>query len=57
MVLISGMSPEIDIIETENVPRDLVFDNSKMKKNLGVPKVELMEGLNNEWNYMKNLRK
>jgi len=57
LVLISGMSPEIDTIETENVPRDFVFDNSKMKKNLGVPKVELVEGLNNEWNYMKNLNK
>lgn len=57
LILISGMSPEINKIQNENVSRDLSFNNSKMKEILGTPKVELMEGLNNEWNYMKNLNK
>lgn len=57
LILISGKSPEINKIQVKNTPRDFVFNNSKMRKILGAPKVGIMEGLLNEWNYMKNLNK
>jgi len=57
LILISGMSPKINKIQAKNAPRDLVFNNSKMKEILGTPKVGIKEGLINEWNYMKNLSK
>ena len=55
IVLISGKSPKINKIEINSFPRNLVFDNSKMKKYLSIPQVSLAEGLRREWNYMKNL--
>ena len=57
IISISGLHPKIDIIESKTPTRDLVFDNSKMKEFLYVPKVRLKEGLIKEWNYMKNLSK
>lgn len=38
-------------------PRNIIFDNKKMKNLLCAPKIELNEGLRLEWNYMKNLLK
>jgi nucleoside-diphosphate-sugar epimerase len=57
IVAISGMNPNIDIIEKTTQTRDLVFNNSKMRELLYVPIVGLKEGLMKEWNYMKNLNK
>jgi nucleoside-diphosphate-sugar epimerase len=57
IVTISGMNLKIDLIEKTTPTRDLVFDNSRMKELLAIPKVGLKEGLIKEWHYMKNLSK
>jgi hypothetical protein len=51
------MNPKIDLIEKTTPTRDLVFNNSKMKELLCIPKVGLKEGLLKEWNYMKKSSK
>jgi UDP-glucose 4-epimerase len=40
-------------IENNKIKRDITFDNSRMTKLFGIPKVNLFEGLNKEWNYLK----
>jgi len=57
IITISGMNPKIELVEKTSPNRDFVFDNSKMKDLLCMPKVGLKEGLLIEWNYMKNLSK
>ena len=55
IILISGLNTKINVIKKTTPTRDLVFNNSKMKKLISTPKVRLKEGLIKEWNYMKNL--
>ena len=57
IVTISGMNSKIDVIEKTTPTRDLVFNNSKMRELLCIPKVGLKEGLLKEWSYMKKLSK
>ena len=57
IILISGVQTKINVIEKTTPTRDLVFNNSKMKKLLFIPKVRIKEGLIKEWSYMKNLNK
>ena len=54
IVRISGRNPEIEQIESSVKRYDLLFDNSKMIRLLGVPKIKLNDGLKKEWDYMKN---
>jgi nucleoside-diphosphate-sugar epimerase len=55
IISISKTDPIINKVETESTPRNLMFNNSKMKNYLGSPKITLEEGLRLEWNYMKNI--
>ena len=57
IITISGMNSKIELVEKTSPNRDLVFENSKMRDLLCMPKVGLKEGLIIEWNYMKNLSK
>lgn len=57
IITISGMNSKIELVEKTSPNRDLVFDNSKMRDLLCMPKVGLKEGLLIEWNYMKKLSK
>jgi UDP-glucose 4-epimerase len=50
---ISGRPADIETVETSIPGRNLVFDNSKMKKYLLETEIPLEEGLLEEWNYMK----
>ena len=50
LIEISNKKVQIDYIETENRGVDFEFDTSKMNKLLGYEKVNIMEGLKNEYN-------
>lgn len=54
LVVLSGKNASIEIIPAQVPGRDLVFDNSKMKKNLLPQETILDEGLLEEWTLMKN---
>ena len=55
LIAISKKAPMIEKVHASAKPRDLVFDNSKMRKLLLRPEVSLDEGLQKEWNYMNRL--
>jgi len=55
IIEISGVDISPDYIESNAKPRDLVFDNTKMKKILDVETFNLKNGLMNEWSYMKKI--
>jgi len=55
LVLVSKKNPIIEKVETLVKPRDLIFDNTKMKQLLFEPEVSLSSGLQREWNYMSKL--
>jgi len=55
--LISKSEAEIEKIETNNASRNLVFDNSKMMKFLLEKETALDQGLIEEFEYLKNLKK
>lgn len=55
LVKISGGSVNIEHISSSINSRNLVFDNSKMKRELVNEKTDLEEGLRLEWNHMKGL--
>lgn len=47
---------KLEFIESDNNSRrDLIFDNSKMKRYLLSEEIDIEVGLRNEYNYMKNL--
>lgn len=52
LITISKKEPIIEKVHTSAKPRDLVFDNSKMRKLLLRPEISLEEGLQQEWIYM-----
>ena len=45
----------IEIIPQPNKGKDYIFDNSKMKELLLPVELPLLQGLQNEFNYMKNI--
>ena len=55
IIVISNIPATIDKINSSTQPRDLIFDNKKMKELLHIPNVNLDQGLSLEWDYMKNL--
>ena len=57
IIAVSRKSPKINLMKKTTPNRDLIFDNSKMRDLLYIPKVGLKEGLLKEWNYMKKLSK
>jgi UDP-glucose 4-epimerase len=50
---LNGKQPEFEFHPATQIPRNLVFDNQKMKEVLHVPRISLTEGLEREWEYMK----
>lgn len=50
---ISGSSSEVEFLGTTSGMRDLIFDNTKMKKLLLSAETPLKQGLTEEWTYMK----
>lgn len=54
IVKLMGPSHQIEYIASNHSARDLVFDNSKMKKYLLSEFISLEEGLSKEINFMKN---
>lgn len=55
IIKISGKNAIIHSIASEHEPRNLIFDNTKLKNQLHTPTVSLVEGLINEWEYLKQL--
>lgn len=55
IIKISNQQVEVNEVKSDSMPRNLVFDNQKMKDFLHTPKVSLSEGLQIEWNYMNSL--
>jgi nucleoside-diphosphate-sugar epimerase len=55
LISISGKNIKIERRPETTKPRDLVFDNNKMKSLLHKPVVPLANGLKEEWMYMKSL--
>jgi len=55
LVALSGKNASVEIIPAQVPGRDMIFDNSKMKKFLLSRETVLDEGLLEEWNLMKNL--
>lgn len=55
MVLISGRDVQIEKVAWDGGRRDLIFDNSKLKKFLLSKETSLDEGLQKEWNYFLSL--
>ncbi len=55
MIAISGIKCEIKSIPVLTAGRDLIFDNTKMKKFLLAEEVSLEEGLLQEFKYMKTI--
>lgn len=53
LIRISGQNTDIEYIPSQAIPRNLVFDNTKMKKFLLNKEIALDEGLIEEWDYMK----
>ena len=57
LIRISGKEPIIETFKSAGPKRNLVFDNSKMRKHLLSFETPLDEGLQKEWNYMKHIEK
>ncbi len=55
LIKVSGKQATIEHVPSAGSPRNLVFDNSKMKRELTEEKVDLEAGLRIEWNYLKYL--
>lgn len=55
IIKISGKKVVIENIESSHIPRNLIFDNSKLKNLLHQPKISLDEGLQAEIDYMLSL--
>ncbi len=53
IIRITGQKVVIEKITSHAKPRNLIFDNSKLKKLLHKPSVSLEEGLRLEWEYIK----
>lgn len=53
IIEISGKNVIVERIESDSEPRNLIFDNAKLKKLLHNPIVSLAEGLRKEWEYLK----
>ena len=54
IVEISKQNVEVEIIRQNNYTRDFIFDNTKMKANLGVETISLRTGLEEEYEYFKS---
>ena len=54
IIKLTAPNHKIEYIASNHSSRDLVFDNSKMKKHLLSEFISLEEGLSNEINFMKN---
>jgi len=55
IIKISGQNVFIETMASDAKPRNLIFDNSKLKELLHTPSVPLVEGLKKEWEYLKEL--
>lgn len=55
IIELSNKNVLIERIETEAKSRNLVFDNSKLKKLLHEPTVTLSKGLEREWQYLNKI--
>ena len=55
IIKLSGKNTLIEKIESDTKPRNLIFNNTKLKKLLHIPNVPLSIGLKNEWEYFKKL--
>jgi nucleoside-diphosphate-sugar epimerase len=55
IVKVSGREAAIKTLPQSGGPRNLRFDNSKMKKYLVSDETPLLDGLKSEWSYMLNL--
>ncbi len=55
LIGISGVETSIETIPAQGEGRSLIFDNSKMKKEIGLSEISLRQGLLQEWEYMKQL--
>ena len=55
LIKVSGKQATIEHVPSAGSPRNLVFDNSKMKRELTGEKVDLESGLKMEWSYLKKL--
>lgn len=55
LVMISKKSVGVEQKEALSEPRDLIFCNTKLKKELTIPKMSLDEGLKTEWDYMQSI--
>lgn len=53
IIEISGLNVNPEHVSSNHVPRDLVFDNTRLKKQLYEPKIPLEEGLKAEWDAFK----
>ena len=56
LIEISNTKPAIDFLPMSGEGRNLIFDNSKMQKELGQMEIPLREGLTAEWEYMARLK-
>lgn len=56
LISISNTKPVIDFLPMSGEARNIVFDNSKMQKELGQIETSLREGLTAEWEYMARLK-
>jgi nucleoside-diphosphate-sugar epimerase len=55
LIEVTGKEINVELIPTTTAGRNLSFDNLKMKKLLLPAEIPLEQGLNTEWEYMKNL--
>lgn len=55
LILITGKEVVVELVPTASQARNLAFDNSKMRKLLLPTEIPLKEGLEKEWDYMKNI--
>ncbi|KAF2513530.1 NAD-dependent epimerase/dehydratase family protein [Flavobacterium foetidum] len=58
LIKIANSKVDIDFVKTtnDNIRRDFIFDNSKMKKYLLSKEINFIEGLRSEFNYMKKIK-
>jgi UDP-glucose 4-epimerase len=54
LIRISGLNILPAYLPSVAIPKNLVFDNFRMREILGAEQTTLQEGLTNEWNYMSN---
>lgn len=55
IIEVSGRQVKIERVDSNHIPRNLTFDNSRLKNILHIPEVDLFSGLKQEWKYMKKL--